>query len=138
MPHAAQVDTVNVERTTANTVVVPDKVKRWGPTKELTRPPPGTLALIRISLSAPGVVTSKVPVVVERLDIQFVILVVPPKLKAALRKTSQSPAGSEMLVRLVATPVVKAIAEPVATELEINSPTKPLEALSLVVVPEIP
>ena len=52
--------------------------------------------------------------------------------------TSQSPAVKDIEVTLALVTVVKAMAEPEATVLEIVSPTLPALALLLVVVPTIP
>lgn len=71
----------------------------------------------------------------DQPPISWVMLVVPAGMKNILVHISQSPAVSEMLVRFTPVPVVMVTAEPLATMLEMNSPTLPALALPTAVVP---
>jgi hypothetical protein len=81
------------------------------------------------------VAPSMVPLVVETETCMVVTVVVLAGIKWASTETSQSPAVRERLARLVAVLLAIEKAEPLSTFDSWYSPTYPLAALSLVVVP---
>jgi hypothetical protein len=129
--------TVKLAWTTKNTVVEPDRLNLYGAMTTLQATPPKIVGFITRVLIFPAVLSSTFVVPEIEPDIS-VKLVVAPFAKYASVSISQSPADSVMLVTVFGVAVVRATAEPDAMTLSTYSPTTPVDALSLVVVPRGP